>query len=165
MARRWRSKQKNKTKNIKLNKFSRPHPKPGKSALGTRLARWSGGKRESGPLQPCKICILAGVPAFKPLDWTLTNFSSRFPHKFRDSLTLILNEMLSWNEKEIKIWRFSRPKPILFRFSQITLGTKTNYVIIGPVWPGTKPWGIIYQQFASYVSRSRKMIPFATYVS
>ena len=37
---------------------------------------------------------------FKPLDWLLANFSSRFPHRFRNSPALILTEMLIWNEKD-----------------------------------------------------------------
>ena len=38
--------------------------------------------------------------SFKRLDWSLTNFSSKFPHKFRNSTALILTEMLIWNEKD-----------------------------------------------------------------
>ena len=34
------------------------------------------------------------------LDWSLTNFSSRFSHKFRNSVALILTEMFIWNEKD-----------------------------------------------------------------
>ena len=75
--------------------------------------------------------------SFKPLDWSLTNVLSRFPHKFRNSATLILNEMLIW--KNVKYGNFLDQSQ---SFSQITLGTKTNYFIIGPVWPLTKPWTI-----------------------
>jgi len=50
----------------------------------------------------------------------------------------------------------SWPKPIVSHFCtlepllKITRGTKTNYVIIGPVWPRNKPWTI-------YTSSSRLM--------
>ena len=37
--------------------------------------------------------------SFKRPDWSLTNFSSRFPRKFHNSPALILTEMLIWNEK------------------------------------------------------------------
>ena len=37
---------------------------------------------------------------FKPLDLSLKNFSSRFPHKFHNSLVQILTRMLIWNEKD-----------------------------------------------------------------
>ena len=33
-------------------------------------------------------------------DWSLTNFSMRFPHKFLNSLTLNLTEMLIWKEND-----------------------------------------------------------------
>ena len=71
--------------------------------------------------------------------------------KFRNSATLILNEMLIW--KNVKYGDFLDQSQS-FRFSQITLGTKKNYVVIGPVWPRTKLWTIYYEQFASYVSRT-----------
>ena len=38
--------------------------------------------------------------SFKPIDWSLTSFSSRFLHKFRNSPALILTETLIWNEKD-----------------------------------------------------------------
>ena len=94
--------------------------------------------------------------SFKPLDWSLTNISSMFPHKFRNSPALILTEMLIWNEKDGKICQFSWPKPIVSLFCslkpllQITRANKTNYVIIGPVWSRAKPWTI-------YMSSSRLM--------
>ena len=59
-------------------------------------------------------------------------------------------------KRQCKIWRFSRPKPIVSHFcaleplSKITRGTKRDYVIIGRVWPRNKPWTI-------YTSSSRLM--------
>ena len=59
-------------------------------------------------------------------------------------------------KRQCKIWRFSWPKPIVWHFctleplSKITRGTKTDYVIIGRVWPRNKPWAI-------YTSSSRLM--------
>lgn len=38
--------------------------------------------------------------SFKQLYWSLTSFSSRFPHKFCNSPALILTETLIWNEKD-----------------------------------------------------------------
>ena len=38
--------------------------------------------------------------SFKPLDWSLTNFSARFPHKFCNSPTLLFTEIIIWNEKD-----------------------------------------------------------------
>ena len=84
--------------------------------------------------------------SFKPLDWSLTNFSSRFPQTkvSQHPHTVILTEMLIWNEKdsvkygdfpdEYQLFRFLRARLLL----QITRGTKTNYNIIEPVWPRTK---------------------------
>ena len=84
--------------------------------------------------------------SFKPLDWSLTNFSSRFPQTkvSQHPHTVILTEMLIWNEKDsvkygdfpdqYQLFRFLRARLLL----QITRGTKTNYNIIEPVWPRTK---------------------------
>ena len=83
--------------------------------------------------------------SFKPLDWSLTNFSSRFPQTkvSQHPHTVILTEMLIWNEKDsvkygdfpdqYQLFQFLRARPL-----QITRGTKTNYKIIEPVWPRTK---------------------------
>ena len=38
--------------------------------------------------------------SFKPLDWSLTNFSAKFPHKFCNSPTLLFTEIIIWNEKD-----------------------------------------------------------------
>ena len=84
--------------------------------------------------------------SFKPLDWSPTNFSSRFPQTkvSQHPHTVILTEMLIWKEKDsvkcgdfpdqYQLFRFLRARLLL----QITRGTKTNYNIIEPVWPRTK---------------------------
>ena len=98
-----------------------------------RGARCSGGKMTCCRRQAkilSKLHIIHMHPwniAFKPLDWSLTNFSSRFPRKFRNSPTLILNEMLIWNEKEFKIWPFSRSKPIVSLFANYASHNKLRY--------------------------------------
>ena len=65
-----------------------------------RDARCSGGKwpaaRES---QKFRLNSTPSI-SFKPLDWSLTNLSTRFPHKFRNSPTLLLTEILIWNEND-----------------------------------------------------------------
>jgi len=82
--------------------------------------------------------------SIKPLDWSLTNFSSRFPRKFRNSPALILTEMLIWNEKDsVKYGDYPDHPSQSFRYFARSQGTKKNYIIIGPVWPRTKP-GTIY---------------------
>ena len=64
-------------------------------------------------------------------DWSLTNFSTRFPHKFLNSLTLNLTEMLIWKENDsVKYSDFPDQSQSL-RFFACSLKTKTNYVIIG----------------------------------
>ena len=93
--------------------------------------------------------------SFKPLDWSRTNFSSRFPHKFRNSPASILTKMLNWKEKDsIKYGDIPDPSqtPLCFaRSSQCckssTRRTKTNSVIIGPVWPRTKAWSTTIRIF------------------
>ena len=112
-----------------------------------RDTRCSGGKITCSTREPeisSKLyLIIRWNISFKPLDWSLTNFSSRFPHKFRNSPALILSEMLIWNEKDrVKYGDFPDQFCSLEPLLQITRGTKTIYVIIGPVWPSTKPWTI-----------------------
>ena len=64
-------------------------------------------------------------------DWSLTNFSTRFPHKFLNSLALNLTEMLIWKENDsVKYSDFPDQSQSL-RFFACSLKTKTNYVIIG----------------------------------
>ena len=43
---------------------------------------------------------ISGISLYKPLDWPLTNFSWRFPHKLPNSPALILTEKFIWNEKD-----------------------------------------------------------------
>ena len=121
-----------------------------------RDARCSGGKMTCCTREPKISSKLHLIPmhswniSFQPLDWSLTNFSSRFLYKFRNSPTIILTEMLIWNEKDnVKYDDFSDQSQS-FRFSQITRSTKTNYIITGLVCSRTKPWTI-------YTSNSRLM--------
>ena len=83
-------------------------------------------------------------------DWSLTNFSMRFPHKFLNSLTLNLTEMLIWKENDSVKYGDFPDQSQSFRFFSSLARTKTNYIIIGLVWPPTKLWTI-------YTSSSRLM--------
>ena len=66
-------------------------------------------------------------------DWSLTNFSMRFPHKFLNSLTLNLTEMLIWKENNSVKYGDFPDQSQSFRFFGSLARTKTNYVIIGLV--------------------------------
>ena len=91
------------------------------------------------------------------------NFSARSAIVSQQpNTTLDRNNNLK-RKRHCKIWRFSWPKPgWLEPLLKITRGTKKHYIVIEPVWPPTKLWTNT-SRFASHVSRSRIMVPFASW--
>ena len=82
--------------------------------------------------------------SLNPLDWSLTNFSTRVPHKFLNSLVLILTEMLIWKENDsVKYGDFSVQSQSfrLFAGSKLREAPKQT-TFIGLVWLWTKQWTI-----------------------
>ena len=89
--------------------------------------------------------------SFNPLAWLIADelfgeVSAQVSQK--PSSKLDRNANLK-RKRWCKIWRFSWPQPVVSLFCSLAR-TKTNYVIIGLVWPRTKPWTI-------YTSSSRLM--------
>ena len=71
-----------------------------------RDARCIGGKMTCFTREPeiSSIFSTSSIPgtslSIHSTDWSLTNFSTRFPHKFLNSLALNLTEMLIWKEND-----------------------------------------------------------------
>ena len=95
-------------------------------------------------------------PLIHSTDWLLTNFSTRFPHKFLNSLPLNLTEMLIWKENDSVKYGGFPDQSQWFRFFARSLTPKQTKLSLD--WSGREqscePF-LPVQQFASYVSCTR----------
>ena len=90
--------------------------------------------------------------SFNPLYWLIADelFDEvSAPVSHQPSAKLDRNVNLK-RKRQCKIWRFSWPKPVVSLFCCSLTPKQLNYVIIGLVWPRSKPWTI-------YTSSSRLM--------
>ena len=95
--------------------------------------------------------------SFNPLDWLIADepFDEVSAQVSQQPSSKLDRNVNLKRKRQCKIWRFSWPKPVVSFFCSLAR-TKTNYVITGLVWPWTKLFiNHLYQQFASYVSRTR----------
>ena len=90
--------------------------------------------------------------SFNPLDWLIADelfdeVSAQVSQQPNSKLDRNVNLK---RKRQCKIWRFSWPKPVVSLCCCSLTPKQLNYVIIGLVYPRTKPWTI-------YTSSSRLM--------
>ena len=113
--------------------------------------------RELEILSTISTSSIAGISLLiHSTDWSLTNFSMRFPHKFLNSLALNLTKMLIWKENDSVKYDDFPDQSQSFRFFARSLAPKQTKSSLD--WSGhglSRGPFIPVQQFASYVSRTR----------